>query len=133
MELDLHYYKILCLCSIFILAILIISNVIRLGSLKACSINPVPLVICFLNPPERDVSCNLRNVRNYDQNSGRTARYSNTYFQNATFEWNLLDAETRNLTSISKFKRELFVIIRPDKKLIYGTIDIAGVRHLSKL
>ena len=37
-------------------------------------------------PPELNVSYNLRNMRSYDQNVGRTARYSNTYFQNASFE-----------------------------------------------
>ena len=31
-------------------------------------------------PPERNVSYNLRNMRSYDPNIGRTARYSNTYF-----------------------------------------------------
>ena len=46
-------------------------------------------------PPERNVSYNLRNIRSYDQNVGRTARYSNTYFQNTPFEWNLLDDDTK--------------------------------------
>ena len=79
------------------------------------------------------MSYNLRNVRNYDQNVGRTARYSSTYFQNAPFEWNLLDDDTRNSTSISEFKRKLLAMIRPNKNSIYGTNDIVGVRHLSKL
>ena len=84
-------------------------------------------------PPERNVSYNLRNMRSYDQNVGRTVRYSNTYFQNAPFEWNLLDDDTKNSTSISEFKRKLFALIRPRKNSVYGTNDIVGVRHLSKL
>ena len=81
----------------------------------------------------RNVSYNLRNIRSYDQNVGRTARYSNTYFQNAPFELNLLDDDTKNSTSISEFKRKLLAMIRPIKNSIYGINDIVGVRHLSKL
>ena len=65
--------------------------------------------------PERKVSYNLRNMRNYDQNVGRTARFSNTYFQNAPFEWNLLDDNIRNSTSIVEFKRKLLAMIKPSK------------------
>ena len=84
-------------------------------------------------PPERNVSYNLRNIRSYGQNVGRTARYSNTYFQNAPFEWNLLDDDTKNSTSISDFKRKLLAMISRNKNSIYGINDIVSVRHLSKL
>ena len=59
--------------------------------------------------------------------------YSNTYFQNAPFEWNLLDDDTKNSTSISEFKRKLLALIRQKKNSVYGINDIVGVRHLSKL
>ena len=72
-------------------------------------------------------------MRSYDPNVGRTARYSNTYFQNAPFEWNLLDDDTKNSTSIAVFKRKLLAMIRPNKNSIYGINDIVGVRYLSKL
>ena len=72
-------------------------------------------------------------MRTYDQNVGRTARYSNTYFQNAPFEWNLLAEDIRNSTSIAVFKRKLLAMIRPNKNSIYGINDIVGVRYLSKL
>ena len=84
-------------------------------------------------PPECNVSYHLRNIRSYDQNVGRTARYSNTYCQNAPFEWNLLDDDTKNSTSVSEFKRKLLAMIRPIKNSIFGINDIVGVRHLSKL
>ena len=84
-------------------------------------------------PPERNVSYNLRNMRSYDQNVGRTVRYSNTYFQNAPVEWNLLDDETKTLTSISEFKRKLLAMIRPKKNSGYGINDIVGVRNFSNL
>ena len=84
-------------------------------------------------PPERDVSYNLRNMRSFNQNVGRTVRYSNTYFQNAPFEWKLHDDDTKNSTSISEFKRKLLAMIRPRKNSVYSIIDVFGVRHLLKL
>ena len=84
-------------------------------------------------PPEPNISFNLRNTRNYDQNFTRTARYANTYFQNAPFEWNLLDNDIRNSTSISEFKNKLLALIRQNKNLISGINDTIGIRQLSKL
>ena len=84
-------------------------------------------------PPERNVSYNFRNMRSYDQNVGRTARYSNTYFQNAPFEWNLLAEDIRKSTSVAVFKRKLLAMIRPNKNSIYGINYIVGVRYLSKI
>ena len=71
--------------------------------------------------------------RNVGRHVGRTVRYSNTYFQNAPFEWNLLENDTKNSTSISEFKRKLLALIRPKKNSVYGINDIVGVRHFSKL
>ena len=84
-------------------------------------------------PPEWHVSYNLRNVRVFNQNVGRTARHLNTYFQNALFEWNLLNDEIKNSKSFSEFKLKLILMIRPVKNPIYGINDIVGIRHLSKL
>ena len=61
-------------------------------------------------PPERSVSYNFRNMRSYDENVEKTARYSNKYFQNA-FEWNLLAEDVRDSTSIATFKRRLLAMI----------------------
>ena len=66
-------------------------------------------------PPESNISYNLRNVRVFNQNVGRTARYSNTYFQNAPLELNMLNDEARNSKSISEFKRKLIIMIRPQR------------------
>ena len=62
-------------------------------------------------------------MRSYDQTVGRTARYPNTYFQNASFEWNLLDDD------ITEFKRKLLAMVRPSKNSIDGINDIVGVKH----
>ena len=79
-------------------------------------------------PDERTVTYNLRTIRAYNQTSCRTVRFSNTYFPNTLFEWNLLSDEKKNAVSIAEFKRKLLAIIRPLGKSIYGIHDIKGIR-----
>ena len=84
-------------------------------------------------PPERQIVYNLRNARNYEVHSARTNRFSNTYFYNTLFEWNLLDEDIKNSASLSIFKNKLLKTIRPPKKSIYNICDIEGVGYLTKL
>ena len=72
-------------------------------------------------------------MRKYDQCVRRTALYSNIYFQNAPFKWNLLAEEIRNSTSIEMFKRKLLAMIRPNGNSVYGINDTVGVKYLSQL
>ena len=48
-------------------------------------------------PPERDISYNLRHAKAYDPITPRTVRFSNTYFQNVLYEWNLLEIVDHDL------------------------------------
>ena len=66
-------------------------------------------------PPERQIPYMIRNLRNYDPNFCRTNRFSNSYFRNTIYEFNLLNSEIRNSKSISEFKRKLLSVIRPTK------------------
>ena len=75
----------------------------------------------------------LRNSSAYEQSRARTVRYSNTYFHNTLFEWNLLDKEIQNCTSIAKFKKELLSIIRPVKNFTFRVFDITGTTLLTRL
>ena len=84
-------------------------------------------------PDECTATYNLRTIRAYDQGSYRTVRFSNTYFQNALYEWNLLSDETKDSLSITEFKRKLLAIIRPLGKSSYDIHDIQGVTLLTKL
>ena len=84
-------------------------------------------------PKERQLRYDLRNPNIYEQPVARTTRFANTYFQNALFEWNLLDSEIQNSASISQFKAKLLSIIRPVKNPIYRISDILGVRLLTRL
>ena len=84
-------------------------------------------------PPERDLSYNLQHARIYDQNILRTVRFSNTYFQNVLYEWNLLDNEIKNSASLGEFKRKVLAMIRPSRKPIFNIYDITGIKRLTKL
>ena len=66
-------------------------------------------------PPERQIPYMIRNLRNYDPNFCRTNRFSNSYFRNTIYEFNLLNSEIRNSKSISEFKGKLLSVIRPTK------------------
>ena len=84
-------------------------------------------------PPERDLPYNLRHARVYDQNIPRTVRFSNTYFQNVLYEWNLLDDGIKNSASLGEFKRKVLAMIRPSRKPIFNIHDITGIKRLTKL
>ena len=84
-------------------------------------------------PIEQHMNYNLRRVRTYTPSFGRTTRFSNTYFSNVVYEWNLLDSDTRNSRSISEFKRKLLCKIRPTESCVFTIYDIEGVKILTKL
>ena len=66
-----------------------------------------------LIPPKRESHYGLRRANSFDQPIERTNRYSNTYFQNCSKEWNRLDISVRSSQTISKFKKRLIQIVRP--------------------
>ena len=84
-------------------------------------------------PDERTITYNLKTIHAYDKGSCRTVRFSNTYFQNALYEWNLLSDEIKDSLSITEFKRKLLAIIRQFGKSSYDIHDIKGVALLTKL
>ena len=84
-------------------------------------------------PSERQLIYSLRNPHIYDQGIVRTNRFSNSYFQNVLSEWNLLNDDIKNSTTISEFKNRLLKMIRPVKNSIYNVFDISGIRCLTKL
>ena len=83
-------------------------------------------------PCDRQLSYKLRNSRTYDQNVGRTARFTNTYFQNTLFAWNLLADDITDARSLAVFKSKLLSTIRPLKRTMYGIRDIVGIKRLTK-
>ena len=84
-------------------------------------------------PIEHEQHYNLRYPRDYEQNVGRTIRFSHTYFKNVRYEWSLLNQDLKNVQSISDFKRRLLTIIRPTRNSYYDIFDIEGIKKLTKL
>ena len=82
---------------------------------------------------QRNLVYNLRNPHSYEQPTGRTIRYSNSYFQNTISEWNLLDNKVRNSPSTSQFKKYLLAILRPINNPTFNIRDILGIRLLTML
>ena len=83
-------------------------------------------------PPVRPVLRNLRHLRTYAQSARRTARFSKTYFYNTLFEWNSLNEELRNSSTLTEFKRKLTVRKRPEGNPMYGIANLQGIRLLTK-
>ena len=83
-------------------------------------------------PPVRPVLHNLRHSRIYDQSAARTTRFSNTYFYNTLFEWNSLNEELKNSSTLAEFKRKLITRVRPEGNPIYGIANLQGIRLLTK-
>ena len=92
----------------------------------------------FLNEmaEQRLVEYDFRNPRCYEQNVGRTMRFSSSYFHNIIWEWNLLDKSLQDSPSLADFKSKLLRIIRPAKSPIYDILniyDILGIKLLTRL
>ena len=88
-------------------------------------------------PPERYVcyviSYGLRYPRDYEVKVARTNCFSNTYFHNTLFEWNLVDEEIKNSTPLFQFKNKLLKMTRPEGNPVYNISDNGGVRLFTKL
>ena len=70
----------------------------------------------------------LRYPRDYEVQVAGTNRFFNTFFHNTLCEWNLLDKEIQNSTSLSQFKNESLRMIRPEGNTVYNISDVEGVR-----
>ena len=84
-------------------------------------------------PEQRLVEYNLRNPRCYEQNVGRTMRFSSSYFHNTIWEWNLLEKSVQDSPSLAVFNSKLLRIIRPAKNPVYNIHDIFGIKLLTRL
>ena len=69
-------------------------------------------------PRERQIPYMIRNPQNYDPNFCRTDRFSNSYFINTIYEFNLLDNEVRTSKSISEFYSNGNKILNPTSIVI---------------
>ena len=83
-------------------------------------------------PERRSIDYNLRNLRCYEQNVGRTMGFSSSYFI-TQYEWNLLEKSVQDSPSLAVFKSKLLRIIRPEKNPVYNIYDILGIKLPTRL
>ena len=55
-----------------------------------------------------------------------------TYFYNALFEWNSLNEELKNSSTLAEFKRKLIARVRPEGNPVYDVANLQGIRLLTK-
>ena len=82
-------------------------------------------------PPIRPVLHNLKHSCTYTHSPPRNVRFSNTYFYNTLFEWNSLNDELKNSSTLTAFKRKLIARVRPEGNHIYGIPNLHGIRLLT--
>ena len=92
-----------------------------------------PQYLYNLVPPVHEVKYELRLPRVFEQRTERTNRFSNTYFQNCSYEWNQLDSSIQSCQNISEFKRKLIQLVRPPNNSIFNIHDIMGTKLLTRL
>ena len=63
----------------------------------------------------------------------RTDKYESTFYPNCLAEWENIDPETRNASSLGIFKEKLNKIIRPTPKQVFGIHDPKGLAALTQL
>ena len=84
-------------------------------------------------PSEHDISCNLRHARPHHPSIQRTVCFSNSYFHNVLYEWNLLDTKIKSVASLGEFKRKHLATITPLRNPISNVHDIKSIQPLIKL
>ena len=90
--------------------------------------NRFPAYLYQLVPPVRSIRYHLREVNVYENNVEQANRFASTYFQNCIKECNQVDVSVISSKTISKLKRKLIQLVRPNRKLYFGVHDIAGIR-----
>ena len=84
-------------------------------------------------PPEQQIPYIIRNPRSYDPKGCKTERFSNSYFTNTVYEFNLLESEIKDSKTISQFKRRLLSLRRPVNRPVFMKSSAKAVKHLTQL
>ena len=79
--------------------------------------------------PERQITLHDSKPTKLSSKFCRTGRFSNSYFINTIYEFNLLNSDIRNSKSISEFKRKLLSVTRP----VFLNSTVTVTRYLTRL
>ena len=84
-------------------------------------------------PPLHNVQYNLRRQRVFVDLKTRTQRHENSFFPYCVSEWEKLSEEIKASPTITQFKNNLLMFIRPVKRLSFGINDIHGIKLITKM
>ena len=62
-----------------------------------------------------------------------TSKYKNSFFPDAIKSWNIIGPDVCSSQSLSLFKQNIFNLVRPPARSIYGIHDPVGVKYLFQL
>ena len=79
-----------------------------------------------------------RSTRNNDETVYRdimcnTSRYQNSFFPDAIKSWNNMGSVFCSTPSLGTFKNNVFNLVRPDKRSLFGIHDPLGIKLLFQL
>ena len=95
--------------------------------------NMCPLYLTELLPIMKTHCHNLRSNRPPAVPNFRTERFKSTFFPSCSFNWNQLDTNIQNSSSLEIFKRALLIFIRPKPAGVYKIHHSKGLKLLTRL
>ena len=93
--------------------------------------NKTPSYLRDKLPPNRRNLIHL--PRLFQEVRGRTCRYMNSFFPNATATWNNTLCLFENFPTFDMLKKRIFTFIRPKPKSIFGIHNPASMRYVFQL
>ena len=84
-------------------------------------------------PPLHENNYPFRNPPVVGQIRARTEKFKSSFYPHSLSEWNKLDPEIRESSSVSVLKKKLFSKIRPPANSIYGIHNPKGIAYLTQL
>lgn len=93
--------------------------------------NKTPTYLRGKLPPTRRNLINLPNI--FKTIRGRTDRYLNSFFPDATSTWNNIVSNFENLPTFDGLKDHIISLIRPEAKSMFGLHDPSNLRYIFQL
>ena len=83
--------------------------------------------------PDVHTSRNTTRTHLFKRFKPSTDYFENSFFPYCTNEWNKLEKEVRQLSTISLFKKSLIKVKRPKRSPVYKILDAQGLKLLTRL
>ena len=89
--------------------------------------------LIFSGAPLHGNNYPFRNPPVVGQIRARTEKFKSSFYSHSLTEWNKLDPEIRESSSVSVLKKKLFSQIRPPANSVYGIHNPKGIAYLTQL